>query len=109
MNEGLDARLTAVEGKLTVLQALVDAGGNTYVTNQMVEAASLPIAVGEAFAMTDEEQRQSDLRYFAAHCPITLSECKMVAELEAGESLMDAYAQLRWAYALKMVDSGARP
>ena len=67
------------------------------------------IVGGQAYGLTPEEQRQSDLRYFAAHCPITLSECKMVAQLEAGESLMDAYAQLRWEYALKMVDSGARP
>ena len=107
--EALETRLAAVEAQLAVLQAQVEAGGNTYVTNQMVEAACLPISGVGLAGMTPEEERLSDLRYFAAHCPITLSECKAVAQLDAGESLIEAYAQLRWEYAVKMVDSGARP
>lgn len=56
--------------------------------------------------MTPDQIRQARLEHYATTCPITLSECVKVAQLEPGENLMDAFAQLRWEYARKMVEQG---
>lgn len=56
--------------------------------------------------MTTEQIRQARLEHYATTCPITLTECIKIAQLDPGEDMMDAFAQLRWQYARRMVEQG---
>lgn len=76
------------------------------ITQPFVDQAA--ISASKITGLIGAELEQGHCKYalsaYATTCPITLTEFRSICQIQAGESLIDAYVEFRWDYARRMLE-----